>query len=963
MNPYSSGMNVFQTQADQRFNSFSDPMNPVNMNGGAGWGIDPAYMTPSYMSPYRPQYQGPAPHPGGVGNPGFFNSANNIFNPLAGQGVNYGGQTYAQNQPFYDSVIHKPMDASMSVAQNLVVPGLFGIAAWKYLTKPAEAIGRGVGMGLGRGLFGTMMSAPALGTTMGAMGSVGALAAGMTLPYLALQGAVNVADKALFDPYIAQRQMGAGLRSNFAGVTFGDASGNLVTGGGFSRSGSAAQARQLSVMGAQDYTFNQTEVGQLTDYAARSGLLDNVNGGQIADRMKSIVKQVKTVMAVANTSDFREAIETISKLQMAGVSSAHMSGALGALSGYAGAAGKSVSQMMNTVGAQGQYLFQANGLTPYVGQLVAGQANASFEAAYRSGLISPAALARLGGKEGATQSSVAGQLAAAQSPLFGIMGYNAFLGRGSSNSLVGTMNSFGGSMASNPIESIGRFNLTRPGITSKMLEEGGLERVQDMLRMVSQNIPGAMGSNGRIKSEVAYEVMTKTMGLTDDQARSLLEQYRAAGDANSTNQISNGFNKAKTDTWLKTADQLGLNKGFATSYIQSINAVGRNVQASTSDWIGSMIGYGSSAGDSFENWYTKSMYGMSADKGAVSADRQSRYGQIRPNKGLSISAHSSSWEAINELAKKGDQDANAFMASSGITRQNLIVKMAREGKISSEYKSGEAAREFGNHMDKYMTTDYFNDSKDAAGLLTDAWSKVFTRQGFSGIEADEFISMTDDAAGLISNNKIGSKEWDSLRSKFSKKMGRDLNDADIQGYVDTAALNSEATGTYGRGQVWKMIQGAGFDSYEDLTSAIKSDGGYEKTLSKLLGRKVSAKDGRMSEAQLAVELSKKAGINVLERKRDYENIKNTDPGQLRAQHEAIRAISDKHAQFQRLRENGIIDFNTEQQAHAAIDMQASVSKFSDAVDRFDSKVPGGSAAPGNPWSLNDPGTTPRKSTR
>ncbi len=54
---------------------------------------------------------------------------------------------------------------------------------------------------------------------------------------------------------------------------------------------------------------------------------------------------------------------------------------------------------------------------------------------------------------------------------------------------------------------------------------------------------------------------------------------------------------------------------------------------------------------------------------------------------------------------------------------------------------------------------------------------------------------------------------------------------------------------------------------------------------------------------------------------------------------------------------------TEQQAHAAIDMQASVSKFSDAVDRFDSKVPGGSAAPGNPWSLNDPGTTPRKSTR
>lgn len=938
MNPYAYGQNAFQTQADQRFNSFSDPMNSVNMNGGQGqWGINSAYMTPSYMSPYRPAYSGPNPHPGSTSSPGWGSSMNNVFNPFASGGVNYGGQTYAQQSGFYDSMVNKPMDAAMSLGQNFIVPGLFGIAGMKMLTKPSEALGKGIGAGLARGMFGTAISNPArMGSAMAMGSTVGGFLGGTILPFAAIQAGVNVMDKAFFDPYVNQREMSSTLRNNFAGVTFGDNSGNRVTGGGFSRRSAANQARQLSEMGALDMTFSQGEVSQLTDYSARAGLLDNANGGQMAQRMKSILRQVKTVMAVANTSDFKEAIETISKLQTAGVNPANMSSTLGALSGYSAVAGTSVSKMMNTVGATGQMLFQANGLTPYVGQLKAGQALASYEAAYRSGLISPGQLARMGGKEGAAQSSVAGTLAMANSPYMAIMGYNQAFGGGAMGSVVGNMNAFGAKMAQDPMNNMGNFNLARPQIVSNMLEGGDMKNEQNMLYELARTTPRSLTPEGKIKDGVAYEMLTKSFGLTDEQARAKLAQYQTFSNPTAVNQMHSGLNKASTDSWLKSGDQLGLNRGFMTAPLQAVNYAGRKALQYTSRAVGTLFG-DTAAGlsDDTENWWTRASSGMTSDRAAVTLDRGGKTKTI--NNGMFDFAHSNVIDRINQLSASGDQDAKAFLSASGTARQNILIKMAKDGKVHEEYQDGNLARDLTVTVDKRGTTTSDNKLGSAKDALLSAWNKTFRRGGEVGLEADEWMSMTDDAAKLLRGNKVGSKEWDSLISSFEKKTGRKgLNTGDIQDYVNQATLSGESNGTYNRGNIWKKLMVDGVEDYSGLMSKLsgKDRSAY---LSKVLGRTVSDSEN-LSQSDIALELSK--GGNVLERRRDYGDVKYSDPNELREQHEAQAAIAKAHEDIDKMHRNGKIDFSTSEQMHASLEIGKASKVFMEAVTLYSDTVKG-----------------------
>ena len=931
MNPYSVDQNAFQTQADQRFNSFSDPMNPVNLNGGAGWGINPAYMTPSYMSPYRPPYTGPNPNPGATASPGFWNSVYNLT-PFAGGGVNYGGQTYGQNTEFYNGITYKPMDAAASVAQNFVVPGLFGMAAYKYLDKPGGRFGGAIGRSAALGLFGTGEAGLSAAHVAGGIGS---LAGRAFLPFAAVQAASSLVDRTIFDPYINQREMTATLRNNFAGVTFGDGSGNSVTGGGFSRAAAGTQARSLSLMGALDKTFGQGEISQLTDFASRSGLLDNVQGGQIAERMKGIVRQVKTVMSIANTSDFREAIETISKLQSAGVGPGNMVGVAGALGGAAAIGGTSVSKLMNTVGATGQYLFQSNGLTPYVGQLKAAQAYASYEAAFRSGLVSPQLLSRFGGKEGAAQSAVTGMLGMAQSPYMGMMGYNAMFGGGQAGTMVGTMGAFGGSMAGNPLQNMGKFNLARPDIVSSMLEHGGLKHIQTMLGQMGQVTPGAM-INGKVSDAAAYEMLTKSFGLTDDQARAMLHQLQSYTDPMVMAQMRAGTDKANTDAFLKFGDQEGLNKGFLTPYTQAVTAAGRNVLASTSGFVGNMLGGGNSFGDWIEQKFTSGMYGSFSPlrSGGKDYAKFKEYGYS--DVGNYSSRHESTISKINSLAKRGDADARALLGTSGRVRENILYKLAKDGKISGDYLDSGQVKSLSQELD-LRPTESVSGRAEEAGALQSAWDKTFTRGGFSGLEADEWISMTDDAASMLKSGKSSGSEWDNLVSNFERKTGRQgLNMADIQKYVDDAAVNSETTGAYGRGEAWKRLSDGGRKSYSEVMSLLKGPGGASY-LSKILGRNVDP--SKMSEVDIGVALS---GSNVLQARRSYSDIKYTDPARLRDSHDEVIAREKQFQEASDLGNNSNIDFGTMKNIKQYFDdFGQSTRVFSDAVSRMPGAGGGG----------------------
>lgn len=588
MKPYQPGQSPFQTSADTRFNSFSDP-SAMAMNQQHGqWGVDPNLMTPAYTSAYRPTQNTNQGNPFGGPRPGFGQSLNQVMNPFASGGSNYGGNTYQQQSPYYDTLGYNPLDHGMSIAQKYAVPGFTSYLSYKFLSKPLGELGSRMAAGAATGLAGGAFSAGTTATIGSVAGGLGRLAGSIAGPAAIAQAAVWGIDKAVFDPFVAQRQTTNDLRRNFAGITFGGGVGNEMTGKGFSRGAAAQQAMQINQIGAKDYVFNQSEVSKLTDLSARSGLLDTVQGGQIGERMRAITKQVKMVMQIGNTSDFKEAIEILSKLQSSGVGTKDVTSVVSKLGGMASVAGVSLQKMMSTVGAQGEYLFAANGLNPYAGQLTAANAYGAFSMAQRTGLMSPALLARMGGVEGATQSATGALLGMAQTPYAGMSAYNKYMGGGAGGGLVGNISKFGGAMAGGGLGAYGKFEYNRAELASKSLEEGGQAGQMQQLLERARLTPGAM-KGGKIDAYAAYPMLMQTMGLSADQAKAFIEAQRAAQDPESVTQSK----QALSNSWKETRMKYMENEGYGSRvspYWRPIKLMGMDVRAKVGRKVGEIVG-------------------------------------------------------------------------------------------------------------------------------------------------------------------------------------------------------------------------------------------------------------------------------------------------------------------------------------------------------------------------------------
>lgn len=517
---------LYRSQADVYGNSFSNPMNPANMN--SGWGIDPSLLSPSYTSSFRPQYSGPNGATD-FGRPGFFNSVNKLmpWSPTPAWGT-----PMDHIQPNIDSVASRPVDGAMWFGQNVVMPYVGFRAAGKLLggynmlgmTKHARTAGQVFGRGLGAGLARGMGAAPggmiSRGLSAGLGGTFGA-AAGWAGPMALAQAMFYGAEKTVFDPYINTRRSSQNLRDNFAGITFADTAGNSVTGGGFGGAGSVQLARQITRDGINDMSLSTGEYGQVADMTSRAGLMDNVGASQIPKRIKDSVAQMKLIMSVANMPEMKDAIEQLAKLQkmganVSGGSYSDAAGAMRQLGGLASMAGTNVQKLMNTVGAQGQYLYQANGMTPYMGQIAAANNYASFSVGSRMGLISSAQLARMGGLDGATQASLTGQLNASQSLYNKISSYNQYMGGGQKGEVIANLNQFGNSMAKDPMGTYGAMSLYGNQMAANRMSERGSLALDDQLYEILKNVPGMVGKNGKIAFEKAVPYMNQ-MGMSNDQ--------------------------------------------------------------------------------------------------------------------------------------------------------------------------------------------------------------------------------------------------------------------------------------------------------------------------------------------------------------------------------------------------------------------------------------------------------------
>lgn len=975
---------IFSSQANTYGNSFANPMNSANMNNG--WGIDPSLLSPSYQANYRPQYSG-GQGSNNYGHTGFFGGLNRL-NPMSTD-IMWGNPFMHQRQAIED-VSSRPADAGMWGFQHIAAP-IGAFAAGRAISRSLGtgwAMGSRFGSGLGGGIasgFGASGSAGALNGIRGAysaegmggaftaargLGVGGALnmaarglggtifgaAAAVGVPLAIGQGIMYGAEKFITDPYINTRQTSRSLRNNFAGITFGDAQGNSVSGRGLGMKESYNMAQSITGQGIQDMTFSTSQYAQGADMMSRAGLMDNVGAGGITKRVKESMAQVKLIMSIAAMPEMKDAIEQLSKLQMAGAS---ISGGLGStassamsrLGGYASIAGTSVQHIMNTVGAQGQYLYQANGMTPYLGQLAAANAYSAMASGNRMGLISPEQMARMGGLEGATQASLTGQINASQTMFNKMANYNTYTnGRGGyGSSMLGVVQQFGQNMVNDPLGTYGGMMLNSRQAAGKQMEARGSLAIQDQLMSIAKNIPGALDRNGNISAEKAAPFLMQ-MGLGLDDIQGFYTQRMNEGDEGSYNQKLRGLDSQLAEQNRQYISQSGTYGGPIGSSIYAARKFGRNVGQSVSralvDPITSAIGGG---GDSLQKVTDYLWYGSTIGDGKGSGDMDellngtssktqdnnvSLFGSLRRGQNQSSSRqYQDVAESINDLAKSGHAGAISYLqATDPDEKRAKLSKLLKSGDLGNsnkeDYSSFDSAAGLDDFLGKATRLPTADVTKNSSAGDEDSYNELFMSSAkVQGKPVDKVTGFTQElekASGMKSGTRleqlqgagrairIALKNYsveDAAKAAKSDpdliKYMKDTGETDPVKAIKNARASSVNSDELGLGSVAAIASGLDRKDF-------KSDEDLMKTAAHMNGD-VVYKNARANAHDITTQ----------------ESVDDLRAGQ----EDAAQRVNAYQA-FK----GGRIDFSTYKQTTNALDSTKSTTMFNKAVDKFSAAV-------------------------
>lgn len=650
MNPYGTPSNIFQTQADQSANSFSDPLNVAHMY--PGWGVNPSLQTPYYDAPYRPQYSGSNPY-STLPRPTFWGGTKQLISPFYRDP--YWGNPIDNNRGAFNAIGQKPIDAGAWFGQNIIGPALaFGLAN-RFTSNAFSNLGRGIGVGAARGMgFGgsSLLARGAQGAAGGIGGFVGGIAGPLALGFAASE----FMDATVFQPYLRARQSANTVQNNFAGITFSDTQGGVASGRGLSGREAGRIGSLIDKDALRDMTFSANQYHGIAGMAMNAGLLDDVNSQNIHNKIKSIASQIKLITSISKDPNVQTAIEELAKLRMGGASTTGgalsvAAGAFSAIGMHASAAGMSTQRLMATVGNQGQYMYQMNGLTPYLGQLAAGQTISGFAAAQRQGLLSTAQLARMGGIEGATQSTLAATLAGSQT-MYNRMGLiNKYIG-GIKNGggVTNTVANFGSLTSRDPMAMLGTMSLYGNQMASNQLESEGPQALENQAIDYLRSIGRTPGPNGFSPGEIAA-VLKGVIGLSDDQV-----QAYASSRASQTNSgVVNQNIKSYVAQAREQSMQVIANNGLYTG------AVGRTVRSVRLGWKGTkqaiagalaypVAEFAGEMSDAVESGYNNLIFGSTKDDQA--AMHMDMYGQAAKTIDLNKMAGGASMRGSNSSTKK-----------------------------------------------------------------------------------------------------------------------------------------------------------------------------------------------------------------------------------------------------------------------------------------------------------------------
>jgi hypothetical protein len=931
------------------------------------------------------------------------------------------GDGVSQDDPYYSSLAYRPADAAAWGLQRGVIPALAFMAgmkassvkvasnsgsysavmhAWNLATGKAPSMaasssmkmglgarfGSSVGQGLARGITGGLgLGGAGASGFVGASGLMGAAAGSLFAPVAIGAGIQELADQTLFTPWAATRSGERSLRSNFNNVMAGGGSnGNSVDGFGMSRRFASGLSSRLTRSSIKDMSLDTYGMNDLTDMAARSGQLDDVQLEQIEGRMKSLSKQIKVMMRVANEPDFRAAMEMLSEIKTAGASTNIAGRVLQNIGGSSAIAGISAQKMMNTVGAQGQYIYQSNNLTPYIGQVQAANTYSAFSSAYRMGLVSDATMAKFGGREGATQLAVTGNVNAAQTPYNRIMMMNESFGRGNAGNVVGNLSNFGQMTARDPLAAAGAMGLYDSEMTSKQLMQKGPGAVLDQIKQISGAIPGMRNANGSVDVEKAFLLLTRQMGLPEMEAKAMLKEMSIYGKQGARDQMTSALQGNMKRDVMKYMEQEGMGSGVFNSVINPVRGAWKDLKAGGAGIVGDIQEGLGGGGDALQSWVTGARFGSLTQGTEASTLKEFTDGSDSAAKSYTLSQsgkqtamkwlgrhpatlplqgwykaftgkelienNTGAIDTINRLVKSGDKDARVLSDpnASKEERKKALDSLNADGKLD-KFMSSDAKNKLAQQILEGGTTEIAdsgvksNADKVLKGITDSVGQDVDMMKGIDILEASR----------KISTGQGDSRSEDLLRSVYGKDM-------------DRTALREKASSVYlksaqnGVAQLPGMMNGM---SSEDLEKAARAGSteqfgpGAGALKSKI--REIDASGGsaaenkkKISEA-IAFYRSKATGVGFSATYDPKTLSSGTTPEVLDKGLEGSREMSKQILQINSMAAQGVINFDTKYSSLAAMDLTKAVDSFGEFVGRldgvakkFEDAAPGGNSTSG-----------------
>lgn len=827
---------IFRTDINQGQVNFTNQFNTAHLY--PGWGNNPAYQTPAYDALYRPAYQGPNPY-SGYGRVSAGQGFRQAF--LPGYREPYWGNPVDNMHPAFNAMGTRATDFMAHLGQNYITPIMTGWAAQRMFQGVGTKIGAGAASGVmsGLGVGGMDMAAGrALGAAVspfwggggaalasrGLAGSIGGLFGSFVIPQAIGLGAAHAIDSAVFQPYIRSRQMGEMVRDSFAGITFGDGFGNAISGKGMSYGQSIRTGIGIDRDAIKDMTFSANQYHGIAGMGMRSGLFDDVGGGGITGRVKDIASQIKMILAISKDPNIQSAIEELSKLRLGGASvtggaNSVAAGAYASIGMHASAAGASVQRLMGTVGGQGQYMFQMGGITPYLGQIAAASAYSGFASAQRVGILPADALARMGGLEGATQSSLAAQMAGMSTPYNRMRLYNQYFGGGQGGGVVGNVSSFGANVARNPLEASGNMTLFGGHMASAQAATEGMMTPERIATDYLRSIHRQAGPGGFSAGEVA-SVLQGVMGMTPEQVQAYMQLRAGQTNKGSLDQRLQAYRAQGKEQIMQALSQNNVSDTV-------FGRVGRSITSTYKDVLGFMadtFAYGpaKATGDISDfaaSMYSDLQYGMS---GYGSPDRMGNM-RINSNKLKDVMMNTSpeKWGTHGSSAIKLLGKLNRVIRSGGPGAG------AAQELLNSGFKGGNAKRALVNFLKAQPDSEsaHMLDSLDLSTGLFDEVSRIANTSGvmekvksgvavdavalgeITGLKGDALsnLKVLDQAASVYASDSTLSFDLDEMLSqtKYADLAGalKGLSPADRMAKIKDLAVKDLTSGYYAQARI------------------------------------------------------------------------------------------------------------------------------------------------------------------